>query len=56
MKKLNRKAFRTLLTIGKYARWAVGIALALFLTWRIYQVLFVQQAFTADTWLRFALS
>ena len=56
MKKLNKKALRTLLVIGKYARWTVGIALALFLTWRIYQVLFVQQAFTPDTWLRFGLS
>jgi len=56
MIKLNKKALRVLLMIGKYTRWTVGIALALFLSWRIYQVLFVQQAFTADTWLRFALS
>jgi branched-chain amino acid transport system permease protein len=44
------------LRIERYLRLFVGIAISLFLLWRIYNVVGLQQNFGTDTWVRFALS
>ena len=40
----------------RYIRSFVGIIVSVFLLWRIYNVVFVEQNFGADTWVRFGLS
>src|SRR5512134_2358191 len=37
-------------------RTFAGILVSLFLLWRVYNVVFIQQNFGADTWVRFGLS
>lgn len=56
MRKNKKHTLRTLLVVGKYARWVIGIALAIFLVWRVFQVLVIEKTYTPDTWLRFALT
>jgi len=42
--------------IDRYLRAFVGVIVSVFLLWRIYNVVFVEQNFGADTWVRFGLS
>jgi len=56
MKKPNQSTMRTMLKVGKYVRWVLGIALGVFLLWRVVRVVTVEAAYTPDTWLRFGLS
>jgi branched-chain amino acid transport system permease protein len=42
--------------VDRYLRAFVGVIVSLFLLWRIYNVVFVEQNFGADTWVRFGLS
>ena len=42
--------------IERSIRTFVGVIISLFLLWRIYNVIVVQQNFGADTWVRFGLS
>jgi branched-chain amino acid transport system permease protein len=44
------------LGIDRYLRAFVGVIVSVFLLWRIYNVVFVEQNFGADTWVRFGLS
>ena len=44
------------LRLDRYIRLIVGIITSAFLLWRIYHVVFVEQNFGADTWVRFVLS
>jgi len=41
---------------GRWIRLAVGVLVLAFVAWRLWVVLFVQQAYGADTWVRFAIS
>ncbi len=41
---------------GRYIRPTVGIFVAIFLIWRLYNVLIVEHSFSADTWVRFGLA
>jgi branched-chain amino acid transport system permease protein len=47
---------RYALTPGRLARPAIGVLVIAFLIWRLWTVLFVQQAYQMDTWVRFAVS
>lgn len=40
----------------RYLRTLVGLVIGVFLAWRVYNVIVVQQSFGADTWVRFGLS
>lgn len=40
----------------RYIRTFVGIVISIFLLWRVYNVVILQQNFGADTWVRFGLS
>lgn len=40
----------------RYVRTFVGILISIFLLWRVYNVVILQQDFGADTWVRFGLS
>lgn len=42
--------------LGRLVRPAIGVLVIAFLIWRLWVVLFVQQAYGADTWMRFAIS
>src|SRR5690606_31206616 len=44
------------LRLERYIRTAIGIVISVFLFWRIYNVVVLQQHFGADTWVRFGLS
>ncbi len=44
------------LRLDQYLRPSAGILAGLFLLWRLYTALIVEQQFGADTWVRFALS
>jgi branched-chain amino acid transport system permease protein len=44
------------LRLGRYLRSFAGILAGVFLLWRLYTALVVDQQFGADTWVRFALS
>ncbi len=44
------------LRLERYIRTFIGIVISVFLLWRIYNVLIVEQNFGADTWVRFGLS
>ncbi len=52
----SAKKIQTRLRISRYVRWAVGALVTAFLVWRLYEVLWVERAFSADTWVRFGLS
>jgi branched-chain amino acid transport system permease protein len=41
---------------GRLVRPAIGACFVAFLAWRLWTVVFVQQAYGADTWVRFAIS
>ena len=56
MDKLNSSSTMGKLRLDRYIRTVVGIIVSVFLAWRIYHVLAVQQSFGADTWVRFGLS
>jgi branched-chain amino acid transport system permease protein len=56
MDKPQATSAQSKLRIERYIRTFVGIVVSLFLLWRIYNVIVVQQNFSADTWVRFALS
>jgi branched-chain amino acid transport system permease protein len=56
MKNKTSTPIQTLLHLGRYIRPIVGVVIALFLTWRLYEVIIVQHNFSADTWVRFGLS
>jgi branched-chain amino acid transport system permease protein len=42
--------------LGKLVRPAIGVVVLLFLAWRLWNVLFVEQAYGPETWVRFAIS
>jgi branched-chain amino acid transport system permease protein len=42
--------------LGRWIRPAVGVLVFAFVLWRLWLVFFVQQAYGADTWVRFAVS
>jgi len=44
------------LRFERYIRTFAGIVIGVFLLWRVYNVIIVQQNFGADTWVRFGLS
>lgn len=43
-------------SLGRWFRPALGLLLLAFLLWRLYSILFVERAYGADTWMRFAIS
>lgn len=43
-------------TFWQFVRLAIGVCLATLLAWRLWLILFVQRAYTPDTWVRFAIS
>jgi len=44
------------LKLGRWVRPAIAVVVTVFIVWRLWVVLFVQQAYGADTWVRFAIS
>ncbi len=42
--------------LGRLVRPTIGVLVIAFLMWRLLTVLFIQQAYGADTWVRFAVS
>jgi len=52
----NARTIQARFRIVQYVRLAIGIALLLFLVWRLFSVLVIDKTYTADTWVRFALS
>jgi branched-chain amino acid transport system permease protein len=44
------------LRLERYLRTFAGIVIGIFLLWRVYNVIVLQQNFGADTWVRFGLS
>ncbi len=44
------------LRLERYIRMFAGIVIGVFLLWRVYNVIILQQNFGADTWVRFGLS
>jgi branched-chain amino acid transport system permease protein len=44
------------LRLERYIRTFAGIVIGVFLLWRVYNVIILQQNFGADTWVRFGLS
>ena len=44
------------LRLERYIRTFAGIVISVFLLWRVYNVIILQQNFGADTWVRFGLS
>jgi len=44
------------LRFGRFARQAIGLAALAFLAWRLTGVLFIERTYSADTWVRLALS
>jgi branched-chain amino acid transport system permease protein len=44
------------LNLGRLVRPAIAVVVIVFLAWRLWSVLFVQQAYRGDTWVRFAVS
>jgi len=56
MKNKTSTPVRVLLHLGRYIRPIVGVIIAIFLAWRLYEVIIVQHNFSADTWVRFGLS
>jgi branched-chain amino acid transport system permease protein len=44
------------LNLGRFATPAIGVLVVAFILWRLWGVLFVEQAYGADTWVRFAVS
>src|SRR5690349_13426389 len=42
--------------VERYIRTIAGIIISLFLLWRVYNVIVLEQNFGADTWVRFGLS
>lgn len=47
---------KRVLSPAKLIRPAIGVLVAAFVLWRLWTVLFVQQVYGPDTWLRFAIS
>jgi branched-chain amino acid transport system permease protein len=47
---------RRLPNLGRLVRPAIGAAVIVFVLWRLWNVLFVEQAYGPDTWVRFAIS
>ena len=47
---------RRFFNVGRLIRPAVGVLVLAFMLWRLWLVLFVDQAYGPDTWLRFAIS
>ncbi|MBN1977409.1 MAG: branched-chain amino acid ABC transporter permease [Anaerolineae bacterium] len=41
---------------GRFVRPAIGLCVAAFLAWRLWAILFVEQVYGGDTWVRFAIS
>jgi len=56
MNKSNSRYAQTRLRIERYIRTFAGVVIGVFLLWRMYNVLVVEQSFGADTWVRFGLS
>jgi len=44
------------LNLGRLATPAIGVLVVAFILWRLWGVLFVEQAYGPDTWVRFAVS
>jgi len=44
------------LNLGRFATPAIGVLVVAFILWRLWGVLFVEQAYGPDTWVRFAVS
>jgi len=44
------------LNLGRFATPAIGVLVVAFILWRLWGVLFVEQAYGLDTWVRFAVS
>ncbi|MDX9992121.1 MAG: branched-chain amino acid ABC transporter permease [Anaerolineales bacterium] len=56
MDKSQSTSIQARLRLERYIRTFVGIVISLFLLWRVYNVIVIQQNFGADTWVRFGLS
>jgi len=56
MDKSKSASTQSKLRIERYTRGLIGVVISIFLLWRIYEVVGVQQNYSADTWVRFALS
>jgi len=44
------------LSSESWTRWIIGVLFVAFVLWRLGTVLFVDRAYGADTWVRFAIS
>jgi branched-chain amino acid transport system permease protein len=47
---------RRFFNLGRLVRPAIGVLVIAFLMWRLWNVLFVKQAYGLDTWMRFSIS
>ena len=56
MAETTRTRPRRALSPAKLVRPAIGVLVAAFVLWRLWTVLFIQQVYGPDTWLRFAIS
>jgi branched-chain amino acid transport system permease protein len=56
MNKSNSRYAQTRLRLERYIRIFAGVVIGVFILWRMYNVLVVEQSFGADTWVRFGLS
>ena len=56
MDKPTSTSIKGRLRIERYLRTIAGIVISIFLLWRVYNVIVLQQNFGADTWVRFGLS
>ncbi len=43
-------------SLGRWFRPVLGLLILAFLLWRLYGILFIERAYGADTWMRFAIS
>jgi len=56
MDKPRSTSIKGRLRFERYIRTSVGLVVSVFLLWRVYNVIFIQHNFGADTWVRFGLS
>ena len=56
MAESSARSMQARLRFIRTARLVIGMAVLLFLVWRLYSVLVIDHTYTADTWVRFGLS
>ena len=56
MSDVVRSQARRAVNLGQWIRWGLGALFIAFLLWRLWMVIFVEQNYGLDTWMRFAIS